>query len=46
MLDDDFKVYLIEANTNPCLELSAPILSYLIPAMVDNAFRYTISFLN
>lgn len=26
MLDDNFKVYLIEANTNPCLETTCPIL--------------------
>jgi len=42
MLDEDFKVYLIEVNTNPCLELAGPILSNIIPAMVDNAFRIAI----
>ena len=26
MLDENFKVYLIEANTNPCLETTCPIL--------------------
>lgn len=26
MLDDNFKVYLIEVNTNPCLETTCPIL--------------------
>lgn len=31
MIDDDFKVILIEVNTNPCLELSSPLLARLIP---------------
>jgi D-alanine-D-alanine ligase-like ATP-grasp enzyme len=31
MIDDTFKVYLIEANTNPCLELSCPLLAKIIP---------------
>ena len=39
MLDDDFKVFLIEVNTNPCLELSSPLLARLIPSMLENAFR-------
>jgi tubulin monoglycylase TTLL3/8 len=39
MIDADFKVYLIEANTNPCLELSCPLLARIIPAMLDSAFR-------
>ena len=42
MIDEDFKVYLIEANTNPCLELSSLLLAKLIPRMVDNAFRITL----
>ncbi|TNV71384.1 hypothetical protein FGO68_gene8544 [Halteria grandinella] len=39
MIDADLKVYLIEANTNPCLELSCPLLARIIPAMLDSAFR-------
>jgi hypothetical protein len=42
MLDDEFKIYLIECNTNPCLELSAPLLGKLLPQMLDNAFRIAI----
>ena len=42
MLDEDFKVYLIEVNTNPCLETQSPILSKLITDMVDSAFRIAI----
>jgi tubulin---tyrosine ligase len=39
MIDDDFKVFLIEVNTNPCLELCSPLLARLIPNMLENAFR-------
>jgi tubulin polyglutamylase TTLL1 len=39
MFDTDFRVYLIEANTNPCLEVSSPLLGRIIPFMLDNAFK-------
>lgn len=42
MLDSKFKPWIIEVNTNPCLELSSSYLSYLIPTMLDNVFRITI----
>jgi tubulin monoglycylase TTLL3/8 len=42
MIDDNFKLYIIECNTNPCLELSAPLLGKLLPQMLDNAFRIAI----
>jgi len=42
MIDEQFKVYLIEANTNPCLELCSPLLAKIIPNMVDNAFRIAV----
>ena len=42
MIDDNFKLYLIECNTNPCIELSAPLLGKLLPQMLDNAFRIAI----
>lgn len=38
MIDEDFKVYLIEVNTNPCLEISCPLLARIIPEVVDNTF--------
>ena len=31
MIDDNAKVWIIEVNTNPCLELSCPLLSRIIP---------------
>jgi hypothetical protein len=42
MFDDDFKPYLIEVNTNPCLELSCPLLARLVPSMLENAFRIVV----
>lgn len=39
MLDYNLKPWLIEINTNPCLELSCPLLERIIPHMVENAFR-------
>ena len=42
MIDEDFSVYLIEANTNPCLETHCPILSRLIPGMLDASFRIAV----
>lgn len=37
MIDADFNVWLIEVNTNPCLEISCPLLGSIIPKMVENA---------
>lgn len=42
MIDSKFRPWLIEVNTNPCLELSSPYLTYLIPAMVENALKLTV----
>lgn len=34
MIDEDFNVWLIEVNTNPCLEISCPLLGSIIPKMI------------
>ena len=39
MVDTNFKVWLIEVNSNPCLETSSSLLSRIIPNMLDNAFK-------
>ena len=40
MIDEDFKTYLIEVNTNPCLEITSTLLARLIPYMIENMLRY------
>lgn len=42
MLDESFKVYLIEANTNPCLETTCPILQKIITDVVDSGLRISL----
>ena len=39
MLDDQFKLNLIEVNTNPCLETESPLLARIIPELIDNTFK-------
>ena len=42
MLDHECNPYLIEVNTNPCLEESSPLLQEILPRMLDDAFSLTI----
>ena len=39
MIDENFKIYLIEMNSNPCLDTSSTILSKIIPNLIDNVLR-------
>ena len=39
MIDEDCKLYLIEINTNPDLSLCSPLLSRIIPQMLENSFK-------
>lgn len=39
MIDANIEVWLIEINTNPCLELSCPLLGCIIPKMVENTLE-------
>ena len=42
MVDSAMRPWLIEVNTNPCLEESNQLLRYLIPRMLDDAFKLTL----
>lgn len=42
ILDEDFNCWLIEVNTNPCLEESSKLLKTLLPRMVEDMLRITV----
>ena len=42
MIDEFYRPWLIEVNTNPCLALSGPYLAYLIPKMLEDALHITL----
>ena len=42
ILDENLKVWLIEVNNNPCIELSSPLLQQLIPRMLNDAFKLSL----
>jgi tubulin--tyrosine ligase len=42
LIDGQGKVWLIEVNTNPCLEFAGSLLSRIIWHMVDNSMRIAI----
>lgn len=42
LIDGEGKVWLIEVNTNPCLEFSGSLLSRIIWHMVDNSIRIAV----
>lgn len=42
LIDQDFTVWLLEVNTNPCIEESSQVLKILLPRMLDDMFKLTI----
>lgn len=42
MMDEEFKVYIIEVNTNPCLATPCPLLTRIISSVIEQTFRITI----
>ena len=42
MFDKDINPFLIEINTNPGFEISSPLISKLVPRMIDDALRLTV----
>lgn len=42
MIDQNFKPWLIEVNTNPSIETSSYLLRKLMPRILDDAFKLSI----
>jgi hypothetical protein len=42
MVDEDFHIWLIEVNTNPCLANSSKLLETLLPQMINDLLRITV----
>ena len=42
ILDNDFKLWILEINNNPGLSISSPVIEKLVPRMMDDAFRLTV----
>lgn len=42
MLDDQLAPFLIEANSNPCIEVDGSVLGKVIPTMLENVIRVAI----
>jgi hypothetical protein len=45
ILDEDFNMFLIEVNTNPCIEESSSILKIYIPRMLEDMLKLTVDVL-
>ena len=45
MIDEQLRSWLIEVNTNPCLEETSALLREYIPRMLDDAFKLTLDVL-
>ena len=42
ILDEDFNVWLIEVNTNPCIEESSSLLKIYLPRMIEDMMKLTV----
>ena len=42
IIDGDFNPWLIEVNTNPCLEESSKLLEKYIPRMINDMLKLTV----
>jgi hypothetical protein len=42
IIDEDFNVWLIEVNTNPCIEESSNILKAYLPRMIDDMLKISV----
>jgi len=39
MIDDNYNLWLIEVNTNPCLAITSPVTGGIVPGLIENVFR-------
>ena len=42
IIDENLQSYIIEVNTNPCIEESSNLLKMLLPRMLDDMFKLTL----
>jgi tubulin polyglutamylase TTLL1/tubulin monoglycylase TTLL3/8 len=42
MIDASYRMWMIECNANPCLDLCSAYLSHVIPSMLDQALKLTV----
>lgn len=42
IIDEDFNIWLIEVNTNPCIEESSSILKVYLPRMIDDMLKLSV----
>jgi len=42
MVDENFKMYLIEVNNSPSLDMPCKLLKRLIPTMIDDMLKLTL----
>ena len=42
LVDSNYETWLLEVNTNPCLEESSPVLKKLVPRAINDALKLTI----
>ena len=42
IIDQDFNCWLIEVNTNPCLEESSQLLKTILPRMIEDMLKLTV----
>jgi D-alanine-D-alanine ligase-like ATP-grasp enzyme len=42
MVDEAQNAWLIEVNTNPCIEETSQVLKTLLPRMLDDLFKLTL----
>ncbi len=42
IIDENLQSYIIEVNTNPCIEESSQLLKNFLPRMLDDLFKITV----